>query len=122
MKKLFFKDAFGWGVGLWLIGYILGIILFFVVPPTLLGWVIMPIGVIITLWVLVKRIKSVKLSYYVIIGIVWTVLAIIFDYLFLVQVFHPEQYYTVDIYLYYALTFLLPVVVGWWKDNKQHAS
>lgn len=52
MTKQFYKDAFGWGFVLWLIGYGLGIILFAFVSPDLIGWIIMPIGIIITLWVL----------------------------------------------------------------------
>ena len=38
------KETLGWGVVLWLIGYILGIVLFAFVPSTILGWIIMPVG------------------------------------------------------------------------------
>ena len=58
MHKQLFKDAVSWGFVLWLIGYILGIVLFAAVPPAMLGWVIMPIGIIITLWVLIKKVKN----------------------------------------------------------------
>ncbi|MCX6718252.1 MAG: hypothetical protein NTY81_01450 [Candidatus Staskawiczbacteria bacterium] len=53
--KKFLINSFGWGVGLWLIGYVLGIILFMLVPANLIGWVISPVGILITLWVLIKK-------------------------------------------------------------------
>ena len=111
-----YKDAFGWGVFLWFIGYVLGIVLFAVVPPDMIGWVIMPIGIIITLWVLFKKVKGDSLQYYLFLAIIWTLIAIVFDYFFLVKVFKPaDGYYKLDVYLYYALTFILPVAVGWKK-------
>lgn len=116
MNKQFFREAFGWGFLLWLIGYLLGIILFMIVPFSLIGWVIMPIGIIITLWVLFKKVKVNSLKYYFLLGIVWVLIAIICDYIFLVKVFNPvDGYYKLDVYLYYALTITLPLLVGWRK-------
>jgi len=118
MRK-FLTDALGWGVILWLIGYLLGILLFPVVPQSLLGWVIMPIGVLITLWVLLKRVGSDSFQYYVLMAAVWVLIAIICDYFFLVQLFKPaDGYYKLDVYLYYSLTFLLPLLIGWKKTEK----
>lgn len=120
MTKQFYKDAFGWGFILWLIGYTLGIALFKVVPPSLLGWVIMPIGTIITLWVLLKKVKADSFQYYTLLAIIWALIAIIFDYFFLVRIFKPVGgYYKLDVYLYYALTFVLPFLVGWRKRAVQ---
>lgn len=114
MNKQFYKDAFGWGFLLWLIGYGLGIMLFSVVPISMIGWIIMPIGTIITLWVLFKKIKADSLQYYALLGVVWVLLAVVFDYFFLVKAFKPaDGYYKLDVYLYYTLTFLLPILVGW---------
>ncbi|MBI5530998.1 MAG: hypothetical protein HY918_05905 [Candidatus Doudnabacteria bacterium] len=119
MNKQFFKDAVGWGFVLWLIGYVLGIVLFAAVPPAMLGWVIMPIGIIITLWVLIKKIKSEELNYYLKISVIWTIIAVVFDYFFLVKVFNPaDGYYKLDVYVYYLITFLLPLIVGWKKKRK----
>ncbi len=135
MNKQLLKDALGWGFILWLVGYILGIMLFAVVSPSMIGWVIMPIGIIITLWVLFKKIHPVKslleqgaaepqfnrrntdlFKYFVILAVSWTLVAIVFDYFFLVKVFKPaDGYYKFDVYLYYALTFIFPLVVGWRK-------
>lgn len=116
MNKKLFKDALGWGFILWLIGYGLGMILFSVVPLFLIGWIIMPIGIAITLWILFKKIKSRSIKYYLLLSIVWALIAVIFDYFFLVKAFNPaDGYYKFDVYLYYALTFLLPLLVGWVK-------
>ncbi len=118
MNKQLIKNSLGWGFILWLVGYGLGIILFTVVPPNLLGWVIMPIGIIITLWVLFKKITADSLKYYAVIAIIWTLIAIIFDYFFLVKTFNPaDGYYKLDVYLYYVLTLLLPLIVGWKKKS-----
>ena len=120
MNKSFYKDALGWGVGLWLIGYILGFVFFAFVPAPLIGWVIMPIGTLITLWVLLKKIRGGSFQSYVLIAIAWTLIAIIFDYLFLVMLLKPaDGYYKLDVYLYYALTFILPLAVGWYKITTQ---
>lgn len=119
MNKQLYKDALGWGFILWLIGYLLGMVLFFMVPAGLIGWIVMPIGTIITLWVLLKKVKGNSLKYYVIIAITWTLIAVVFDYVFLVQALKPaDGYYKLDVYLYYALTFILPLVVGWRKGAK----
>lgn len=112
----FLRSAIFWGFILWLIGYVLGILLFVVLPPSLIGWIIMPIGVMITLWVLFKKIKASSFQQYIFVGIIWTVIAIVCDYFLLVQLFKPvDGYYKPDVYLYYVLTFLLPIFVGWKK-------
>jgi hypothetical protein len=117
MKQIF-KDMFLWGFALWLIGYVLGIVLFAIVPPALIGWVIMPIGIFITLWVLLKKIKADSIRYYILLGFVWALIAVICDYFFLVKIFKPaDGYYKLDVYIYYLLTFLLPVIVGWRKSS-----
>jgi heme/copper-type cytochrome/quinol oxidase subunit 4 len=119
INKQFYKDTFGWGFFLWLLGYILGIILFFALPKSMIGWIISPIATVVTLWVLIKKIQSVSFSYYFLIAISWTVIAVILDYFLLVKVLKPEDgYYKPDVYLYYTLTFILPLLVGLWKKKK----
>ena len=116
MDKQFLKDALGWGFILWLIGYGLGIMLFAFVPPSMIGWIIMPIGAIITLWILFKKIKADSFGYYARLAAVWVLIAVVFDYLFIVKAFKPaDGYYKLDVYVYYALTFALPLIVGWRK-------
>ena len=120
MDKQFYKDSFGWGFILWLIGYALGMVLFFIVPSATIGWVIMPFGVAISLWVLFKKIKSESFNHYLWLGAIWTLVAILFDYFFIVKALHPaDGYYKLDVYLYYILTFVLPLIVGWRKNKAQ---
>lgn len=119
MNTRLLKDSLGWGLILWLIGYILGFILFFVVDPSLMGWIIMPIGTLLTLWVLLRKVKGETPRYYFILAIVWTALAVGLDYLFVVKALKPaDGYYKLDVYVYYMLTFLLPLGAFWWKKRK----
>ena len=114
IDRQFIKDALGWGFILWLIGYALGILLFTIVPLYMIGWIIMPIGMFITIWVLLKKVKGTAMMYYVMLAIIWTLIAIVFDYFFLVKAFNPSDgYYKLDVSLYYALTFILPLIAGW---------
>ena len=120
MNKIILKDILGWGIVLWLIGYVLGLILFFIIPTSLIGWVIMPIGAVITSWVAVKKVKSESLRYYLILAIVWTVIAVAFDYFFIIKMLKPaDGYYKPDVFLYYLLTFLIPLIVGLWKTTNK---
>jgi len=118
MNTRFAKDAFGWGFLLWLFGYVFGIVLFVVVPASMIGWVITPIGSALTIRVLWKKVGADSLRQYLRLSVVWTVIAIACDFLFLVSVFKPaDGYYKLDVYLYYALMFVLPLLVGWHKTS-----
>jgi len=119
MNMHMIKDAFGWGFLFWLIGYILGIVLFMVVPPHMIGWVLSPIATLFTLWVLLRKIKSNQFGYYLKLGIVWAIIAVVCDYVFLVTLFKSTNYYKLDVYVYYAVMLLLPLLVGWKKSRKQ---
>lgn len=122
MNKKLIKDGIIWGVFLWLIGYVLGIVLFMAVPVDLIGWIISPIGILLALWVLIKKIQSNAFIHYAYVAIIWTVIAVVFDYIFLVQLFKPEDgYYKLDVYLYYLFTFALPLFVGWRKTTPIHS-
>ena len=79
MAKQFYKDAFGWGFILWLICYALGIMLFTIVPLSVVGWIIMPIGTIITIWVLVTKIHAESFQYYALVAFIWAIIAVVFD-------------------------------------------
>jgi hypothetical protein len=116
MNKQLMKDGLLWGFILWLFGYLLGIVFFAFIPNQFLGWAIMPFGITLTLWVLFKKISKKMFREYVVLGVIWTVIAIICDYFQLVQVFKPQDgYYKLDVYLYYLLTFLLPSLYGYIK-------
>lgn len=114
MNKQLLKDALGWGVVLWLIGYALGMMLFALVPANLIGWIIMPIGTAIALWVAFKKVKGDTLRYYCLVALVWLLIAVLGDYLFIVKALKPaDGYYKLDVYVYYALTFAIPLFAGW---------
>lgn len=111
--KNWIKDAVGLGTLLWLFGYVASLVLFFTPFVNNLGWIISaiftPITIVITwLWF---RARDLPLLYFVKVGIVWTVIAIVLDYLFIVQLFQAT-YYETDVFVYYALTFLIPAGVG----------
>lgn len=113
------KDGLIWGAVLWFIGYLLGFLFFAFVPTALIGWFIMPIGVASTLWILFSYIKATSFLYYFLLGTLWAALAVIFDYFFLVQLLKPaDGYYKLDVYMYYALTFALPMSVYWIQRKK----
>jgi hypothetical protein len=117
-KKALFLNTVFWGFALWFFGYILGFVLFAFVPKDLLGWVIMPFGIAVTLWVLFKKIARKELKCYFGLAIFWTLIAVVFDYLFIIKLLNSSYYYKLDVYLYYLLIFALPIVAGWYKFNK----
>jgi hypothetical protein len=118
-NKQLFKYGFEWGFLLWLFGYILSIGLFMVMPFAVMGWVITPIASVFTIWILFKKIKLHSVQKYILLGSIWTGIAIILDYLLIVKAFDPaDGYYKLDVYLYYGLTFILPVIVGWYKHQR----
>ena len=119
MNRELLKDSVVWGFVLWLIGYVFGIVLFFVLPSSVIGWVIMPNGIILTLWVLMTKVKVRVLQHFVILAAVWTVIAVVFDYVFIVKALRPpDGYYKMDVYLYYVLTFTMPLAVARWKTSR----
>ncbi len=118
MSKQLTKDIFGWGFLLWLVGYLLGILFFMMFPPAMIGWIIMPIGLVLTLWVLLKKVHAKSFQEYLWLAAGWTLIAIASDYFFLVKVFHPaDGYYKLDVYLYYLSMFFLPLAVAWRKKQ-----
>ncbi len=122
MDRKFLVESFGWGFALWLFGYVLGFVFFFLVPPAMLGWAIMPFGTALALFVLFKK-TSGDMRHYAGIAVVWALLAIVLDYLFLVKLLNPaDGYYKLDVYVYYALTFVLPLAVGYWKSGKKQGT
>lgn len=110
-------DTLGWGTILWLIGYILGFVFFFIVPLDMIGWFIMPIGILITAFVAIRKIDPKTMMDYVPVALSWTIIAIILDYIFIVMMLNPaDGYYKLDVYLYYIFTFVIPIAAGIWKQ------
>ncbi len=112
------KDALGWGFVLWLIGYALGIVLFTLVPAGLIGWIITPFGAAMTVWVAFRKVNGNSLMHYGFVALVWLLVAVVGDYLFIVKAFAPaDGYYKPDVYLYYALTLAIPLYAGWRRSR-----
>jgi hypothetical protein len=119
--KIFLNTLF-WGLMLWLFGYVLGMIFFAFVSKDMIGWYILPLGVIFMLWVLLKKIKREEFMCYFGLGLIWTIMAVILDYVFVVKLLKAVGYYKLDVYVYYVFTFILPMVVGWFKFKRVKSS
>jgi hypothetical protein len=106
-------DTIGIGVVLWAIGYAIGMILFALVPVTMIGWIALPIMAPITVYTSFARLKTGATAFHVLlVALAWTSIAVAFDYTFLVSAFDVQSYYDADVIIYYALTFLIPASVG----------
>ena len=120
--KQFLKDA-GLGLALWLIGWILGIVLFLTPLAPVMGWILFvcltPVTAVVTYWWFAGR--GLPMAYFAKIAVTWTLIAILSDYLFIVLLFHPAAYYQPDVLAYYAATLLLPVGVGWYLQGHRPA-
>lgn len=114
-----FTNILKWGLLLWTFGYILGFVFFFILPASVLGWAILPFGVLITVYVCTKKIEIANIKNATEVGIIWTVWAILLDYLFIVKLLSPiDGYYKLDVYVYYLLTLLIPIFSVVWKNKK----
>lgn len=117
-KKKILSNTLFWGFILWLFGYVLGFVFFAFVPKEQIGFYILPLGVAFTLWVLYKKIKREDFMCYIGLGVIWSIMAIILDYLFIFKLLNGVDYYKLDVYIYYALTLILPIAAGWYKKLK----
>ena len=113
--KQWIKDMIWLGTGLWLLGYLVSMVLFFSPYASIMGWIITavftPVTIIITWWWFKDR--NLPLMYFMKVGLAWTVIAIVLDYLFIVLLLQAT-YYGPDVFVYYTLTFLIPVGVGYY--------
>ena len=107
------KDTAGAGILLWLIGYLTSLALFFSPFAGIMGWILIavftPVTVAVTWWWF--RGRDLTLPYYAAVGIAWTAIAVVLDYLFIVLLFQAS-YSGPDVFVYYALTLMIPVGVG----------
>jgi hypothetical protein len=111
--KMWIKNTVGLGTVFWLFGYLTSLLLFFSPFSGIMGGILTavftPFTVAITWWWF--RARNLALTYYAGVGIMWTVIAVVLDYLFIVRLFQAT-YYGPDVFVYYTLTFLVPVGVG----------
>ena len=113
MSNFIKRDVLGWGFLLWLVGYLLGFVFYAFVPPSFIGWFVMPLGIGLTCFVLWKWVKVGSIRDSLSLGIAWSAIAVACDYLFIVKLLNPpDGYYKLDVYLYYLITFALPVAAA----------
>jgi hypothetical protein len=114
------KDTVGLGIFFWVIGFLASMVLYYTQWAHVMGWIILctftPVSLLITWWWFKGR-EHLTLQYYAGVGIVWMVLAIVLDYLFIVTLFSATSYYAPDVVLYYALMFIIPVATGLYLNH-----
>jgi hypothetical protein len=117
-------DTLGAGIVLWVIGYAAAMVLFLFVPATAIGLIVLPIMIPVTVYFSYTRLRAGAKSvpYLVLVGATWALIAVALDYALLVNAFNVQDYYDLDVSMYYALTFLVPVLVGLeYKRRAQNA-
>jgi hypothetical protein len=115
-----FKDTAGLGILFWLVGYLAGIVLFFTPFRDSMGWILLitftPFSIVVTWWWFRQR-GYLSREYYAGVGVAWALAAVVLDYLFIVMLFNSPAYYSLHIYLYYALMFVIPPGVGMYLNR-----
>jgi len=115
------RDTLGMGFLLWLAGYLASMAVYFS-PLSYAVWgrvvlaVYIPLAAYAAWWYFTGR--DLSLLYYAGVGFAWSVIAIVLDYPFIVLRFGAWEYYTPDVYLYYAVMFLIPVCTGICRNRK----
>ena len=119
--KQWIKDTAGPGTVLWLIGYLASLALFFSPFAGSMGWILIAIFTPVTIavaWLWFRQRERHPLQYYAGIGVAWVLIAVVLDFLFIVLLFQAT-YYGPDVFVYYALTFLIPVGVGLYLNRSR---
>lgn len=120
MRSSLLKKVFGWGLALWFFGYVMGIVLFMLMPQAWIGWVLTPVGSALTLFVLLNKFPERDFKTHVMLACVWLIVAVIGDYLAIVLLFGTgTSYYQPDVFVYYLLSAALPFVSWRWKQLKK---
>jgi len=122
MAKFIFRDVIGWGLLLWLVGYLLGFIFYAFVPVALIGWFVTPFGIALTALVLWRWVRIDRLPRAALLGLGWSAIAVACDYAFIVKLLAPpDGYYKLDVYLYYAMMLAMPVAAAAARSLSPHA-
>ena len=80
--KQWIKDTAGLGTGLWLIGYLASLALFFSPFAGIMGWILLaiftPVTIAVTWWWFRPR-QRLPVQYYAGVGVAWALIAIVLD-------------------------------------------
>jgi uncharacterized membrane protein YfcA len=117
-KKL--VDTVLLGIAVWAIGYAMGF--YIITTPGYPGVMDQPVtlleaSAVIALvtgaitYVRFRKRSSVTWKYALLVGGNWLLVAVVFDFLFIVLLFNASQYYRLHILVYYLLTFIVPTVI-----------
>ena len=109
------RNTLGIGALLWLAGYLVSMAVHFSpLSYAIWGRVVLVLYIPALAWVAWRYFtgRELSLHYYAGVGIAWSLIAVMFDYPFIVLRFGAWEYYTPDVYLYYAVTFLIPAGIG----------
>lgn len=114
MHHQYLRDTLGLGLAFWLIGYLLSLVLYFIVPPEVMGWILFVVLTPVMAGVTWRwfRGRDLPVTYFLKVAGAWTVIAVVGDFLFIVLLFSAQNYYRADVLIYYAVTFLIPLGVG----------
>ena len=113
MSSFIKRDVLGWGLLLWFMGYLLGFVFYGLVPPALIGWFVMPLGIGLTCLVLWRWCRVSSTTEALLLGAGWSAIAVACDYFFIVKLLNPaDGYYKFDVYLYYLITLVLPLAAA----------
>ena len=120
-------DTIGFGFLLWLIGYFMG---FFIITipgypqimtaPVILTAFSLAVGLVTAAFAYVRFRKRREISwlYAFLVGIAWTILAIVLDFIFIVLLFNAPNYYRPHIFIYYAFTLVVPSAVAKYSSRQ----
>jgi hypothetical protein len=113
-RRRLITDTVGLGLLFWFIGWCASLVLFLYVPVDLLGWILFAVFTPVTIAITVVwfRKRDLSLAYYLAVALSWTIIAVVFDYLFIVKLFGVSGYYHPSVLIYYAETFLIPMLTG----------
>lgn len=119
------RDTAGLGIFFWIIGYLASFVLYFTPLSSVMGWVLLVIFTPLTTgiaWWWFRQRERLPLRYYAGVGVAWMLIAVVLDFFFIVKFFGTVTYYAPDVFLYYALMFLVPVGVGLYLNRAAQAA
>jgi len=116
-----YVDTLGFGFLVWLVIYLMGFLIVLIpgYPASILTpSVLIPLTVLFALvtaafaFFRFRKRQGISWSYALLIGYTWTGIAILLDYVFIVLLFNAQNYYRLDIIIYYIITLIVPTGVA----------